>query len=99
MYQLITSAKGYNELSVGFSRCRGRRKEDLNNNKNIKGKYHLTIMLKDVFGYAEHQEESTFGLGNNLTLSKNKDDAVTNITAGFADARIKIGHIHWSVPH
>ena len=31
------------------------------NNKIIKGKYHVRIMLKDVFGFAEHQEKATYG--------------------------------------
>ena len=27
--------------------------------KKTKGKYHVTIMLKDIFGFAEHQEKAT----------------------------------------
>ena len=34
--------------------------------KKIKGKYHLTIMLKDIFGFAQHQEKGTHGLGYNI---------------------------------
>ena len=56
-------------------------------------------MLKGVLGFAECQEKATFGLGYKLTLTRNKDDAVLDKVAGIADARIKIDHIHWYVPH
>ena len=63
MYKLITSSKDGNDLSVGFDRSRNKRKDELALNKNIEGIYHLRIMLKDVFGFAEHQEKATYGLG------------------------------------
>ena len=99
MYKLITSSKNSDDLSIGFHRSRNRRKDELALNKNIKGKYHLRIMLKDVFGFAEHQEKATYGLGYKLTLTRNKDEADIDKTAGIADARSKIDHIHWFVPH
>ena len=99
MYKLITSSKDSNDLSIGFDNSRNRRRDELALNKNIKGKYHVKIMLKDVFGFAEHQEKATYGLGYKLTLTRNKDDAVIDKAGGFADARIKIDHIHWYVPH
>ena len=74
MYKLITSAKD-NDLSIGFDRDRGRRQRELNNNKIIKGKYHVRIMLKDVFGFSEHQEKATYGLGYKLTLTRNTDNS------------------------
>ena len=99
MYKLITSSKDSNDLSVGFDNNRNRRRDELALNKNIKGKYHLKIMLKDVFGFAECQEKDSYGLGYKLTLTRNKDDAVIDKANGLADARIKIDHIHWYVPH
>ena len=63
MYKLITSAKDSDDLSIGFDRSRDKRRQELNNNKNIKGKYHARIMIEDVFGFAEHQEKATYGLG------------------------------------
>ena len=59
MYKLITSSKDSNDLSIGFGNSRNRRRDELALNKNIKGKYHVKIMLRDVFGYAEHQEKAT----------------------------------------
>ena len=56
-------------------------------------------MLKDVFGFAECQVRTTYGLGYKLTLTRNKDDAVIDKTGGIADDRIKIDQIHWYVPH
>ena len=99
MYKLITSSKDSNDLSIGFDHSRNRRRDELALNKNIKGKYHVKIMLKDVFGYAEHQEKATYGLGYKLTLTRNKDDAVIDKANGIADARIRNDHIHWYIPH
>ena len=66
----------------------------MTSSENIKGKYHLRIVLKGVFGFAEHQEKATYGLGYKLTLTRNKYDAVLDEAEGIADARIKIDHIH-----
>ena len=99
MYKLITSSKGNDDLSIGFDRNRTRRKDEITTNKNVKGEFHLRIILKDVFGFAEHQEKATYGLGYKLTLTRNKDEAVIDKVAGIADARIKIDHIHRYTPH
>ena len=71
MYKLTTYSKDYDDLSIGCYRSRNRRRDELANNKNIKGKYHLILLLEDVFGFAEHQEKATSGLGYSLTLKKN----------------------------
>ena len=47
MSKLKTSARNTDDLFIGFRRDREGRKRELTNNKNIKGKYHVTIMLKD----------------------------------------------------
>ena len=99
MYKLITSSKNTDDLSIGFDRSPNRRKDELAQNKNVKGKYLVRIMLKDVFGFAEGQEKATYVLGYQLILTKNKDEAVIDKVAGIAYARIKIDHIHWYVPH
>ena len=98
LYQLITSIKDSNDLSIGFDRSRNRRKDEMAQNKNAKGKYHLRIMLKDVFGFAEHQEKATYGLGYKSTSNRNKVEAVIDEAGGIAVARIKIDHICWCVP-
>ena len=68
MYKLITSARITDDLSIGFDRDREKRKRELTNNKNINGKYHVTFMWKDFFGFAEHHEKGTYGLGYKLTV-------------------------------
>ena len=86
-------------MSIGFDRGRGKRKDELTNNKKVKGFQHLGIMLKNVIGFAECHEKATYGLRYKVALTRNKDEAVLDKAAGIADARIKIDHIHWYVPH
>ena len=57
MYKLLTSSKDSDDLSIGFDRNCGRRKSELSNNKSVKCKYHIRIHLKDLFGFAEHQQK------------------------------------------
>ena len=99
MYKLITSSKGSDDLSIGFDRGRARRKDEMTDNKNIKGKYHVRIMLKNLFGFAEGQETATYGLGYKITLTRNKDESVIDKAAVIADARNKIDHIHLDIAH
>ena len=49
MYKLLTSSKDSEDSSIGFERSRARRKNELSNNKSIKGKFHIRIYLKDIF--------------------------------------------------
>ena len=99
MYKLMTRAKNSDDLSIGFDRDRRRRQQTLTSNKKLRSKYHVRIMLKAVFGFAEQQDKSTDGLGYKLILTRNEEDAVLNKAPGFDDARIKVGNIHWQVPH
>ena len=99
MYKLISSSRGSDDLSIGFDRERTRRRNELTNNKNIKGKFHVRIYLKDVFGFAEYQEKATYGLGYKLTLTRNTDNAVLNKDNAINIGKIKINAIEWYVPH
>ena len=56
-------------------------------------------MLTVLSGLAEHQEKDTYGLGYEIALRRNKDDAVLDKPAGIADARNQIDHIHSYVGH
>ena len=58
MYKLVTSSKGSDDSSIGFDRDRGRRQRELTINKTQKGKYHIRIYLKDIFGFAEYQKKA-----------------------------------------
>ena len=99
MYELLSSSRDSDDLSIGFDRSRDRKKPELINNKTQKGKYHLRIYLKDVFGFAEHQQVGTFGLGYKLTLTRNTDNAVLNKDNATNNAKIVINIIEWYVPH
>ena len=99
LYKLLSSAKDTDELSMGFDRNRDRRQLEMTNNKKIKGKYHVGIMLKDIFGFVEHQEKATYGFGYKLTITKNSDNAVLNKDNAVNDAKIKLISIEWYVPH
>ena len=99
MYKLLSSSKGSDDLSIGFDRDRGRKQRALANNKTQKGKFHVRIYLKDVFGFVEYQEKGTDGLGYKLTLTRNTDNAVLNKANAINNGRIKINAIEWYVPH
>ena len=99
MYKLLTSSKDSDDLSIGFDRNRDKRKRDLTNIKNIKGKHHIRIYLKDIFGFAEHQEKGTYGLGYKLTLTRKTDNTVLNKDNAVANGRVKINSLDWYVPH
>ena len=99
MYKLLTSSKGSDDLSIGFDRDRNRRQRELTNNKTQKGKYHVRIYLKDVFGFAEYQDKGTYGLGYKLTLTRITDNAVLNKEDTINNGKVKINAIDWYVPH
>ena len=78
LYKFLTCSRGSDGLLIDFDRDRERRQRELTNNKNTKGKYHVRIYLKDVFGFTEHQKKATYGLGCKLTLTRNTDNAILN---------------------
>ena len=99
MYKILTSRRGSDDLSIGFDRDRGRRQRELTNTKNLKGKYHVRIYLKDGFGFAEQQEKGTFALGYKLTLTRNTDNAVLIKGNAIDNAKIKLNAIEWYALH
>ena len=82
-------------MSIGFDRDRNRRKRELTNNKNIKGYFLLRIYLRDIFEFAEHQENGTYGLGYKLTLTRSTDNAVLNKDNAVNNAKIKTNALEW----
>ena len=89
MFKFLTSIRGSADLSIGFDRSRDRRRRELTINKDFKGKYHLRICLRDIFGFAEHQETATCGFDLKLTLTRSTDDAVLNKDNAVNNAKIK----------
>ena len=99
IYKVVTSSKGSDDLAIGFDRDRKRQKDELAKNKNIKGKYHDRIYLKNILGYADCQELATYGLGYRFILTRNTDNAVVNKAAETNNAKVKINSLDWYVPH
>ena len=98
-YKLILSNEGSVDLSIGSDRDRGRQKNVLAESKNFKGKYHVRIYPKDIFGFAEHQQKGTYGLGYKLTITKNTDNDVLNKDNAVNKANSKIIALEQYVPH
>ena len=78
----------------------------MTDNKSTKGKCHVGIYFEDVFGFAEYQDNCTYGLGYKLTLQRNSDKHVlchpaqTNDAANIALAgRVLIDDLNWCFPH
>ena len=98
LHKLLKSIKDSDDLSTGFDRIRGKKKSELSTNKSVKGKYQVTIYLKDIFVFAELQEKGIYCLGYNLTLTRNTDNAVLNKAAATNNAKVKIISLDWYVP-
>ena len=86
MNKLLTSSKGADDLSIGFDRDRGRRTREFIY-KTIGGKFHVRVYFKDFFGFAEHQENGTYGVEHKMFLKRNIDPDVQNREGG-ADAKL-----------
>ena len=86
-------------MSNGFDRDRNRRQREITKNKNQKGRYHIRISLKDIFGIAEHHEKARLVLRYILTLTKISDNSVLNKDNPTNIGKIKISSIEWYVPH
>ena len=106
MHKLKSSSRDSDDLSIGFHRSNEAREKELTKNKTTKGNYHVEIHLKDVFGFAEHQDTCTYGLGYKLTLQRNSDNHVLSHRAGVDNeaklalaGRVIIEDLSWYVPH
>ena len=106
LHKLISSSRDSHNLSIGFHRGNGVREKDLTNFKTTKGNYHVIIYSKDLFRFAEHQDNCTYGLGYKLTLQRNSDNHVLSHPAQANDAanidlagRVILDDISWYVPH
>ena len=68
MFKLISSSRDSDKLSTGFHRSIEARERELVTNKTTKGMCQVRVCSKDVFGFAEHQDNFRYGLGYKLTL-------------------------------
>ena len=90
LYKPITSAKDTDDLSIGFHRDRGKRQREITKNKNIKRQNHISIYLKHIFGFGEHQEKTAYGLGHKLVLTRKVDNTVLNKANGSIVGKKKL---------
>ena len=86
MYKLISSSRDSDDLSIVFHRSNGVHERELTIIKTTKGNYRVRIYLKDVFSFAEHQDNCNYGLGCKLTLQRKKDNHVLSHPAQVNDA-------------
>ena len=106
MHKLISSSRDSDDLSIGFHRSNGVRERKLTNKKTTKVNYHVRVYLKDVFVFAEHQNNCTYGLGYKSKLHRISDNRVSihppqaNDATNLALAgRVIIEDLSWYVPH
>ena len=99
MYELTISSRDSDDLSIGFDRDRRTRQPKYTVTKNMKGKIHVSVMLKEIFVFAEHEETATYSLGFKLKVSVNKGDVISNKAVAIADARFKFDKNQKYVPH
>ena len=99
MHKLITCAKDTDYLSIGFGLDRFRRQLELTNYQNKKGIFHVRIMLRDVFDFAEYQENAIQCLAYKLTLTRTFDNSVLNKANAANSAKDNFIGIEWYVPH
>ena len=85
-------------MFIGFFCGCNRRQRELTNNKNIKGKNHVRLYLKDVFGSVEHHETGTYGFGYKLTMTRNTDNSVLIEYNAINNAKMKMNARDWYVP-
>ena len=91
---------------MGFHRSIEARERELIDNKTTEGCYHVRSFLKTVFGFAEHEDNCSYGLGYKLTLQWNCDNHILGHSTGANDGanvvlagRIPIDDMSLYVPH
>ena len=86
--KLISSSRDSDDLSIGFHRSFDVREKKLTSNKSTQRNYPVRICLKDIFGFAGHQHNCSYGLVYKRTLQKSSDIHVLSHRAG-ADGSAK----------
>ena len=56
-------------------------------------------MLKDIFGFAEHQQKATYRLWFKSTLTRNRDNSVLNKAKATIIGKIEVESFEWYVAH
>ena len=104
LYKFLSSSKDSDDLSIGFHRSFEAGERELSENETTKGNYHVRNYWKGLFGFAEHQDTCTFGLGYKLTLQRNSDNQMLRRRAGInaenlaLAGRVILNDMSWYVP-
>ena len=76
MYKLMSNSRDSDDSAIGFQRNIDVRERELTNNKTTKSNYHVSIFLKDVFGFAERHDNCSYCLVYKLTLQRISDNHI-----------------------
>ena len=63
MYKLVLSSRHSDDKPIDLLRSINAWERKMTNIETSNGKYHVKIYWKDIFGFAEHQGNATYGLG------------------------------------
>ena len=105
MYKVISIGKGSDNLSNGSHRGVTAPERELNKNEVTNRNFPIRIYWKDVFGFAERQENATQGYEDNLThqriIVNHVLDHRAETEAAFLvlAAKVNIKGFSWYVPH
>ena len=78
MFEVSSSSKDSDDLSIGLDGNITNPEKEVTNNKATKRLYHVRTFLKDVFEFAEHQKNATYGLGFILKLQQKNGNHVSS---------------------
>ena len=92
-HKIKCSAKVCDDFSFGFDGDRTKRREELTADKNHNGENHVRKMVGVVFSLAENQEEATYGLSSNITLTRKSNSGVLNRAEVIAIAKLIVNSI------
>ena len=62
MYNIKSSSRDSDDLSIGFHRSIEVRERKLTKIKTTRGNYHVRIYLRDIVGFAACRNDCTYGL-------------------------------------
>ena len=99
MYEILTSTRDADDLSIGLDRDRNKKQRELANNKNIKRKCSLGTSLKVIFGFADYQEKLLSDSVTNYHLQKNTDNGILKKDNAANIGIFKTKALEWCVPH
>ena len=81
----LTNRRDFDDFSIGFHHDANDRREDARSyeDDNTKRKFHFSIFLKATIGFAELQQNTTYGPRYKLKMKKDNDSyAFPHLLAG-----------------